>query len=134
MSISLYDTTVRTFIRQLQNLSAILQKAEQWCDDNNHPHSEILEGRLAPDMYTFTYQVRLCTNMARNGVLLNNGTWAWRVSYAHPDDEQDFTGLQARIRATLEWLSGVKEEDITGGEKMPCDIWYSGELRLLGVI
>lgn len=127
MSISLYDTTVKTFARQLRNLSAILTKAQQWCEDNNKPHAELLEARLAPDMYPLPYQVRNCTNQARNGTLLNNGTWSWTVSLAKPDDENTFEGLQARIQRTVEWLDGIREEDIQGGENMPAEVWYSGK-------
>lgn len=127
MSISLYDSTVKTFARQLRNLSAILTKAQQWCEDNGKPHAELLEARLAPDMFPLPYQVRNCTNQARNGTLLSNGTWSWMVSSARPDDEHTFDDLQARIQRTVEWLESIREEDIEGGEKMPVEITYSGE-------
>ncbi|KAJ4421316.1 hypothetical protein N0V82_003827 [Gnomoniopsis sp. IMI 355080] len=130
MSISLYDSTVKTFDRQLRNLSAILTKAQQWCDDNGKPHSELLEARLAPDMFPLPYQVRNCTNQARNGTLLSNGTWSWMVSSARPDDEHTFEGLQARIQRTVEWLEGIREQDIEGGDKMPVEVTYSGEFHI----
>lgn len=131
MSISLYDSTVKTFVRQLRNLSAFLTKAQQWCEDNGKPHSELLEARLAPDMFPLPYQVRNCTNQARNGTLLNDGTWVWTASSARPDDEQTFEDLQARITRTVDWLEGIREEDINGGEKIPFEVWYSGTSRNL---
>lgn len=132
MSIPLYDTTVRTFTKQLQNLSSLLQKAEQWCDDNKHPHATLLEARLAPDMHPLPFQVRNATNYARNGVLLNDGSWTFTNGYPRSGDENDFAGLQARIKRTVEWLEGVKEGDIAGGEGRPFEVWYSGEFALLG--
>ncbi|KAK4500345.1 hypothetical protein PRZ48_008534 [Zasmidium cellare] len=126
MPLSLHETTVKTFIRQLKNLSACMRKAEQWCDDTGKSHTELLEARLAPDMYPLHYQIRAATINARNGVLLNNGQWSWVSTKAHASDERDFAGLQARIQWTVEWLGTVREEDIEGGEEVSFDVWIDG--------
>lgn len=125
MSLSLYDSSVKVYIRQLNNLSAILKKAEQWCDENNKPHSEIIEARLTPDMYALPFQIRACTKAARNGTLLTKG-WAFTSHPAEPADET-FAGLQARIEKTVGWLKCVKPEDIEGGEERPLSMYASGE-------
>ncbi|KAF4541945.1 hypothetical protein BFW01_g3761 [Lasiodiplodia theobromae] len=126
MPLPFYDTTVAVFIRQLKNLSAILQKAEKWCDDNGKPHSEVLEARLAPDMYSLPSQIRLSVRWARNGVLLNKN-YHFKSSQTKPDVEHVFAELQAIIQEELDFLQAVKPEDIEGAENRPLSVWTSGE-------
>ncbi|KKY27191.1 putative protein of unknown function DUF1993 [Diplodia seriata] len=126
MSLSLYDTTVAVFIRQLKNLSAVLKKAEKWCDDNQKPHSELLEARLAPDMYPLTSQIRLAVRWARNGALLNKD-YHFMATDGKPELKHTFAELQGLIQDALGFLQSVKAEDIEGAEKKPVSVWSSGE-------
>ncbi|KAL1633436.1 hypothetical protein SLS58_011067 [Diplodia intermedia] len=118
MSLSLYDTTVVVFVRQLKNLSAVLKKAEKWCDDNQKPHSELLEARLAPDMYPLTSQIRLAVRWARNGALLNKDYY-FLATDGKPELKHTFAELQGLIQDALDFLQSVKPEDIEGAEKKP---------------
>ncbi|OJD38021.1 uncharacterized protein BKCO1_500057 [Diplodia corticola] len=126
MSLSLYDTSVGVFIRQLKNLSAVLQKAETWCDDNGKPHAELLEARLSPDMYPLTSQIRLAARWARNGALLNEG-YAFKATDGKPELRHTFAELQQLVHDAMEFLQAVRPEDIAGAENRPVSVWSSGE-------
>ncbi|EOD45299.1 hypothetical protein BKCO1_500057 [Neofusicoccum parvum] len=125
MSLPLYDTTVGVFIRRLKTISALLKKAEKWCDDNGKPHSELLEARLAPDMYPLTSQIRLSARWARNGALLNKN-YAFLATDGKPELNHTFAELQGIIHETLEFLQSVKAEDLEGSANAPVSVWSSG--------
>lgn len=46
----LYDYSIPLFVRQLEQLLAVLKKGEAWCETNNVDKSKLLEGKLAEDM------------------------------------------------------------------------------------
>lgn len=98
-------------------------QTEQWCDDNGKPHSELLEARLAPDMFSLPSQIRLSARWAHNGVLLNEG-YHFKSSDTKPDVENSFAELQRILQETLEFLESVKAEDIDASK--PLSIWSSG--------
>ncbi|GME65594.1 hypothetical protein GTA08_BOTSDO09014 [Neofusicoccum parvum] len=125
MSTSLYDVTVPQFIRGLKNLSGVLTKVESWCDENSKPHSEIIEGRLAPDMNPLSFQVRVAVMMATNGVL--SSSWKWTPSTKELEDETSFAGLRAAIQKAVDELEAVKREDLEGRESLPVRWWTGGE-------
>ncbi|KAF2236336.1 hypothetical protein EV356DRAFT_565761 [Viridothelium virens] len=127
MTISLYDITIAVYIRGLKNLYACLEKSEKWCTTNSRPLTELTEARLAPDMHPLHFQVRTCTNMARSGTL--NSSWRYVPSTPRPGETTDTTyeELRERIRKTLEFLEGIKKEDVDGNEVEPRDIWTGGE-------
>lgn len=58
MPLSLYDVVVPTFQQILGAVAGLLDKAEAHCAANNLAESDLLEARLAPDMFTFSYQVK----------------------------------------------------------------------------
>lgn len=57
MSISLYHTVAPLWTRLLPSLSRILGKAEAHCEEAGIAPSELLEARLAPDMWDLATQV-----------------------------------------------------------------------------
>ncbi|EKG20598.1 protein of unknown function DUF1993 [Macrophomina phaseolina MS6] len=77
-------------------------------------------------MNPLPFQVRVCTNFARNGTLIP-GKWSFVTSGPKADDEHTFEGLQARIQRTIGFLQSVNTEDVKGGEQMPISFWPSGE-------
>jgi hypothetical protein len=69
---SLYAVTIPVFIRQLGNLSAILDKARTHADASGIAQAELTEARLATDMLPLTSQVQIATDTAR-GVAVRVG-------------------------------------------------------------
>ena len=99
-------------ISTLNNLSAILKKAETHANDKSIPHSELLEARLAPDMAALPFQIQSMSNTAKFIPVRVAGA----ENLPMEDNEKTFEELQARISKTIEYLNSVKREDFDGKE------------------
>ena len=65
MSLSMYDATVPVFLQMLNNLSAILDKAEADAMNRKIDPEVLLNYRLAPDMFPFVRQIQIATDLAK---------------------------------------------------------------------
>ena len=87
MTISMYQASVPTMIRVLNNLAAVLEKGAAHCEAKKIDPSVLVNARLYPDMLPFTAQVQIACDMAKFG--------AGRLSGAeipkHDDSEATFS-------------------------------------------
>lgn len=112
MNISMHNASVGVFKRLLTNLDAILVKAEKWVDERKIDPAAILQSRLAPDMFTFTRQVQIATDMAK-------GTAARLAGQDPPrfeDTETSFAELRARVAKTIAALESLPPAAFDGSE------------------
>ena len=61
----MFSVTIPVFIRQLENLSRILSKAETWASERNIAPETILNYRLAPDMLPLARQVQIVSDTSK---------------------------------------------------------------------
>lgn len=108
MSISLYDISIPTYRRGLQNLSSFLDKAEAHAAAEGASLTTYAEARLAPDMHPFTRQVQIACDTAKGGAARLAGLEAPSM----PDTETTFPELKARIAKTIAYLDTIKKEDV----------------------
>lgn len=112
MSISMYQTSVATFIRVLTNLSAVLAKGAAYAEAKKIDPAVLLGSRLYPDMFPLTRQVQIATDGAKG--------CAARLAGVEPpsyeDNESSFAELEARIRKTIDYLQTFKPQQIDGSE------------------
>lgn len=112
MPLSVYQATVPVFIRMLNNLSGILDKAAEHCATRKIDPAALIHARLYPDMFDFARQVQVACDHARNGAARLAGTEA-------PDmekTEQTFAELKERIRKTVAYLETFRPEQFEGAE------------------
>ena len=57
MSISLTDVSLGTYIQMVSAASNIIEKAEEFCSENDIDTKDIVEMQLHRDMAPFTFQV-----------------------------------------------------------------------------
>jgi hypothetical protein len=112
MNISMHNASVGVFSRLLGNLGTILDKAEKWTADRKIEPSAILQARLAPDMFTFTRQVQIATDMAKGTA----GRLAGQDPPRFEDNETSFAELKARVTKTVAFLDSLKPEAFAGAE------------------
>src|SRR5258708_37000753 len=93
LSVSLYEISIPTYRRGLQNLSSFLDKAEAHARTNGADLATYAEARLAPDMYPFPRQGQLASDAAKGGAARLAGIEA----PAMPDTETSFPQLRERI-------------------------------------
>jgi hypothetical protein len=112
MKLSMYQASVTVFIRQLNNLVAILDKAAAHADAKKIDPQVLLNMRLFPDMFPLLRQVQIATDTARGG----GARLAGVEVPAQEDTETTFPDLVARIRKTVSYLETLKAEQFEGSE------------------
>ena len=113
MKISMYQACVPTFVRALDNLAAILEKAAAHAEAKKIDPSVLVASRLYPDMFPLAKQVQIASDAAKGG--------AARLAQSEPpameDNETTFPELIARVRKTISYLETLKPEQLDGSEE-----------------
>lgn len=110
----MHEASVPVFVRAFENLSAILDKAVEYVKANGIDEAELVNARLAPDMYPLSGQIQRASDSAKGAGARLSGSD--NPSFA--DDETSFPELQARIARTVEYLKGLPPEAFAGaGER-----------------
>ena len=110
----LYDVSVPQFVKTLQNLSAMLDKAAAHADSKKFDVEVLLNARLAPDQFHFIRQVQITCDTAKLGVARLTG----KEAPSYEDHEKTLPELKARIEKTLAYLGSVGAGDFAGaGER-----------------
>ena len=108
MSLSLYDLSIPTYRRGLQNLASFLDKAEAHARSVGDELATYAEARLAPDMHPLTRQVQLASDAAKGGAARLAGITA----PAMEDVETTFPELKARIARTIVFLDTISKDQV----------------------
>ena len=101
MALSMHAVGVPSFLTTLGALSRILDKAAAHCEAKKIDPAALLTMRLAPDMFTFSKQVQLTCDFAKNTMGRLTGE-----PPKFPDEEKSFAELKARIAKTVEYVQG----------------------------
>src|SRR5690606_21501659 len=113
MKISMHNACVGVYTRLLTNLGNILDKAEKWTSDRRIEPDAILHARLAPDMFHFTRQIQIATDMAKGTAARLAGQEVPR----YEDNETSFADLRARVAKTVAYLQSLPPAAFDGAEE-----------------
>jgi hypothetical protein len=106
MSLSYYQLSVPVFLRGLDNLSKLLDKAVEHCAANGVAMEELLLARLAPDMFTLTGQIQTASDASK----LCTARLAGVSAPSYPDTETTLEQLRERIVNTQAFIRSVTPE------------------------
>lgn len=125
MTFSLYDASVPMFVRGLNVLAGLIDKAAA----SGLDEESLMQGRLAPDMLPFVSQVRIATDLAKGAVA--------RLADVEPmvlaDDETTLAQLRARIVRTIAYVESVGAAQFAGAETRAVQLKFPGmELNFEG--
>jgi len=123
MAISMYETSVGTFVRTLNNLIAILEKGAAHAEAKKIDPSVLVNSRLFPDMLPLTKQVQIATDSAKGGAARLAGVEVPK----YEDTETTFPELVARVRKTITFLDGLTPKQFEGSEDRPVTIQVRNE-------
>ena len=130
MNISMYQASAPRFAAMLRNLSALLDKAQAYCDAKKIEPAAIAGARLFPDMYPLTRQVQIACDTAKGAV----ARLAAVEIPKHEDTEQTFAELKARIAKTVDFIESVKAGKIDGAEEREIVLkMRAGERKFTGL-
>jgi hypothetical protein len=116
MSISMHTMAVDTFVPMLESLSEILGKgaAHEATSD-----IELLNARLAPDMYPLTKQIELACHYAADTTSRLTGKPARQIAEVEGKTLED---LRRFIGACVREVSSAQEAAFAGAEECNCNI------------
>ena len=102
--------SVPAFLQMLNNLSAVLDKAEAYAGNRKIDPEVLLNYRLAPDMLPFVRQIQIAADLAKGAAARLVGVEVPK----HDDTEKTFADLKARIAITVAFVESIQPNDIDG--------------------
>ncbi|KAI0015469.1 hypothetical protein F4780DRAFT_784150 [Xylariomycetidae sp. FL0641] len=109
---TLYDLTIPTLVKIATTGNKLLQKAEAYAQEKGIPVTDLLDARLAEDMWPLSQQVSVISAMSHKAL-------ARLVGDAGPEPKmQPLSPEEARsyLSSTLQQLKGVQREAVDGKE------------------
>jgi hypothetical protein len=113
MNISMYQASAPRLANTLKNLSAILDKAQIYCDAKKIEPAALTHFRLYPNMLPMKRQVQIACDTAKGAVARLAGVEVPK----HEDTEESFAELKARIAKTIAFIESIKPAQIDGSEE-----------------
>lgn len=112
MQISMYQASAPRFIHVLNNLSAMLDKAQAHAEAKKIDPAALTTFRLFPDMFPLSRQVQVACDVSKGVVARLAGVEVPK----HEDTEETFAELKARIAKTVAFINTIKPGQIDGTE------------------
>jgi hypothetical protein len=112
MQISMYQASAPRFIHILNNLSAMLDKAQAHVEANKLDPAALTTFRLYPDMFPLSRQIQVACDVSKGAMARLAGVEVPK----HEDTEQTFAELKARIAKTVAFINTIQPAEVDGGE------------------
>jgi hypothetical protein len=107
--VPVYDLYVPAFIKKLEALIGILEKAKVFADERKIDFSILLQTRLFPDQFPLSKQIQIACDNAKFFIpRLTDKTVA-----SFEDNETTYEEFVNRIQETIHILKSVKPEDFS---------------------
>jgi hypothetical protein len=117
----MHDMAVGSFVPMLESLAQVVAKGAEHASSAK---LDLVNARLAPDMFTLAQQVQQACHAAADCTSRLTG----RGSTAVADAETSFAGFAAQISRTLELLRRATAADFARAEERDCSIEIPGDL------
>ncbi len=126
MSFTLYTATVPSLIQILKGSQGWLDKAEAFAEANGTSEADMMDAKLAEDMFPFNRQLRGCVMHARDGIA---GAMAGVFTPSMTPAPASFAGLRELIGEGIAYLEALApaEVDALVGKPMRFEI---GDFKL----
>jgi uncharacterized protein len=114
MKANLY-TYVEGYVRGLDTLAHLLNRGAAFAKETGVSEADMLEWRLAPDMFNLRQQVATVASLTQQWVARAAGV----PEPAAAEGEPDVAELQQRIAQAKAFLKGLKPEQFEGRDDVP---------------
>ncbi len=111
MTFSLYAATIPSYLQMLRSMSALIDKADSFCRDNDIAAESFLQARLAEDMHPFTYQIK---STAVHSLGAIEGVRKGSFSPDNTPPPETFDALKARLQETIAALEAISPDEVNG--------------------
>jgi uncharacterized protein len=112
MTISMYQASVPSLMRSIDNLVVILEKGAADATARKIDPTVLINSRLYPDMLPLSKQVQIVSDVARRGA----ARLAGQEAPAMADTETTFPELIDRLKQTNAYLATLTAAQIDGSE------------------
>lgn len=120
MPVSMYTVSVPIFMQHLNGLGAVLDKAAAHAAARKINEADMLNMRLAPDMFSLVRQIRAATDHACSAA----GRLSGKELPKFANDETTFAQLKDRITKTIAFLKSVNAGEVDGTEEKDISITF----------
>ena len=107
-----YNVSVPVYVKMLENLAQFLKKGQLWALENGKSEDEMLQSKLAPDMFPLIRQVQIASDNAK-GI---SARLAGQEPPKMEDTEVTFDQAIERVRKTVEYLKTLDQSMFEGAE------------------
>lgn len=125
---NLYTSSVPVYIKMLENLATILEKAAAWANEARRTDGEVLQARLASDMFPFVRQIQIASDNAKSISARLAGEEPPRME----DTESTLSELIERTRKTVAYLKTLDPAKFEGAENRRIPFPHVPDTYLLG--
>ena len=130
MSVSMFDVSIPIFVLSLNNLRAILDKAATHAEAKKVDPKALPATRLIVDMLPLSAQIQIACDTAKGAAARLAGVEIPK----HEDTESTIPELKARVTKTLEFIKGIKPEQLQGADTRDIELKFpSGTLKFSGL-
>src|SRR3984957_139224 len=133
----MYYQAISQLAQNLKTIETWLDKAEEFAPAKKFDINVLLNGRLAPDMKPFIYQIQSATDYVKGGA----GWLSGQKPPSYEDSERTISEVRARIQKTVAFVESVKEKQYAdaGRQKVsmswaPAGKFLVGENYLLQMV
>jgi uncharacterized protein len=120
MNAPYFEMTVPLFAKNLRSLKAILAKGAEHAKSIGMSEADLLNSRLAPDMFPLVKQVQIVTDNAKGAVARLGEADALVL----PDEETTIAELIARIEKVEVYLATFTAEQFAGADERVITLPY----------
>ena len=131
MAVNLHQISLPVFTKHLNALAGCMKKAQAAYAEKKCDETSLIHYRLYPDMFSFTKQVQMATDHARQFASLLSGAEAPKFD---DSSEKSLSDLIQRVDKTVAYLNTVKASQIDGTEDKSVTIKRpTGEVQMKGI-
>jgi hypothetical protein len=127
MSLSMHDLAVPLYVRILEALKGMLDKAVAHAKASGYDEAVLLEARLYPDMWTLRQRVAGATSFAVRGVARLAGVPVPAISEALAT----FPDLHRRIDETLAFIRSADQPAVDAGPSRELSVPWGSEQKAM---
>lgn len=118
---NLYVDTKYMMHKSLKAMKKLLEKVDgQMKEGKDHSEEEMMEARLAPDMFPFLKQVQIVTDNAKGAMARLSGI----EIPSYPDTEKNMAELIERLEKTIQFVEGISEEELRKADERKMTLSY----------
>jgi len=119
---------LQQFAQNLTTFSRVLDKAEAHARANDTDIAELVQGRLAPDMFTFARQIQSATDTAKYAA----ARLAGQTAPVFEDNEQTLDDLRARLQKAVDYLNTFGPGDFEHAADRKITLGFAPDQHIVG--